>query len=114
MSGSTRNHNMADFYSAYGYPVDKRLLAKATGDEAVIRNAMNDRLRLVCANAKAAKVEIYSIIVSAPNDEARKVMEDCASPGDNPKHAYAVSTAGELKGVFEEIGRSIKAVRLAE
>lgn len=114
MSGSNRNHNLADWYSAYGYPATKRLLQQATGDEGVIRRAMNDRLRLACANAKAAKVEIYSIIVTPPNDEAKQVMEDCASPGDTPKHAYAVATAGELKGVFEEIGRSIKAVRLAE
>jgi hypothetical protein len=114
MSGWNHNHNLAAYYSSYGFPAEKRLMQQATGDEAVIRKAMNDRLRQACANAKAQKVEVYSIIVSAPNEEARKVMEDCATPGDSPKRAYSVATAGELKGVFEEIGKSIKAVRLAQ
>ena len=114
MNGWNHNHNLSAYYSTYGYPLDKRLMQQATGDETALRRAMNDRLRLACANAKAQKVQIYSIIVSAPNDEARQVMEDCATPGDRPKHAYSVATAGELKGVFEEIGKSIKAVRLAQ
>jgi Flp pilus assembly protein TadG len=100
-------------YSAYGYASKGRVRSPATSEETTLRNAMNDRLRLACRNAKSAGVEIYSIIVSAPNDTARAVMEDCASPNGETQHSFAISSASELGDVFEQIARSVKEVRLA-
>lgn len=111
---NVRNANMGTFYSAYGYPHRGRLVNPPSFNDATHKTAMDNRLRVACQIAKDQDIEVFSILLSVPSDAARNVMRDCATQGGPDQHFFDVQTSGELGNVFEQIGRTIKQVRLAE
>jgi Flp pilus assembly protein TadG len=68
---------------------------------------IDNRQAIACANAKAAGITIYTVLV---NSGFSQVMKDCAS---KPEFYFEV-TAGQTVTAFNAIGTSLTKLRLAE
>lgn len=66
------------------------------------------RQALACANAKAAGITIYTVLVMAGPSQ---VMKDCAS---KPEYYFELTTASQTVTAFNAIGTSLTKLRLAE
>lgn len=71
--------------------------------------ASNDVLIKTCANAKAAKINIFTIAFDVTDTTIKKLLGDCAS-GSNS--FYDSKDATELKAAFKRIGEQITSRRL--
>lgn len=114
MSATSGRYNMQHYYSAYGYAVKGRLVNPTSTDDSAHKAAMNARLAAACQLAKDQDIEVFSILLSVPSEAARTVMRNCSTQGGPDQHFFDVATSAELGNVFEQIGKSIKQVRLAE
>jgi Flp pilus assembly protein TadG len=103
-------------YSGYGYAAQKRLRTgknvqldeNSTSDQR--RQAIDDRQKMVCANAKEAGVIIYSIGVGVSTN-SKSVLEACASlPLED--HYFDVTKSSQLDSVFNTIAGSIENLRI--
>jgi Flp pilus assembly protein TadG len=63
-----------------------------------------------CANAKAAKITIYTIQVNTTGDPVQVVLRNCAS---SPEKFYPLSNANELNSVFSTIGSQLTQLRIS-
>jgi Mg-chelatase subunit ChlD len=70
-------------------------------------NAIDERTKLACENAKAEDIEIVTVRLIAGN---RKLLKECAS---SPKKYFEVTQSNRLSRVFEDIANQIKTVRLS-
>jgi Flp pilus assembly protein TadG len=66
------------------------------------------RQALACANAKAAGITIYTVLVMSGFS---KVMKDCAS---KPEYYFEITTASQTVTAFNAIGTSLTKLRLAQ
>jgi Flp pilus assembly protein TadG len=66
---------------------------------------------LTCANAKTAKITIYTIQVNTTGDPIQNVLKSCAS---SPEKFYALSTASALNSVFNTIGNQLTQLRISQ
>ncbi len=96
-------------HSSYGYLVDGRL-GMTSGSVAAVTNAMNAKTLAACANAKADKIEIYTIRLEEPNVTTGNMLRDCATDAD---HYIDVPNRALLDAAFEKIKDRIALVRLA-
>jgi Flp pilus assembly protein TadG len=96
-------------HSSYGYLVDGRL-GIASGSAAAVTDAMNAKTLAACANAKAEKIEIYTIRLEEPNVVTGNMLRDCATDAD---HYIDVPNRALLDEAFEKIKDRIALVRLA-
>ena len=71
--------------------------------------ASNDMLVKTCANAKAAKINIFTIAFDVTDATIKKLLGDCASGTSN---FYDSKNATDLKAAFKKIGEQITARRL--
>lgn len=71
--------------------------------------ASNDMLVKTCADAKAAKIGIFTIAFDVTDTTIKKLLGDCAS-GTN--YFYDSKDATELKAAFKRIGEQITSRRL--
>jgi Flp pilus assembly protein TadG len=71
------------------------------------------RQKLVCDNAKAAGVTVYTIQLntSSPPDATSAVLQDCAS---SPQNFFLVTSANQTLSVFNSIGTSLAKLRVAK
>jgi Mg-chelatase subunit ChlD len=69
--------------------------------------AVDDRMALACANAKAANVTIYTVLVMAGNST---VLRNCAT--DAQKY-FELTTAGEIVTAFQTIGTELANLHLS-
>lgn len=74
-------------------------------------SAIDARQRLLCDNAKAAGITIYTIQVNTNNDNTSSVMSYCASSSSN---YFATTTAGGISTAFQSIGGSLSKLRVAK
>jgi len=95
-------------FSAYGYLRSGRLPVQ-TFDAA--RDHMDQRMELVCQNAKAKGVIIYTVAFGVSDATTLAKLEACAT---KPPYFYEAGTANELIGAFNSIGQSLTELRLAE
>jgi Flp pilus assembly protein TadG len=72
------------------------------------QSKIDARMELACANAKAAGVTIYTVLVLAGNSS---VLQDCAS--DKTKY-FALSSADQIITTFQTIGTSLSKLRIAK
>jgi Flp pilus assembly protein TadG len=104
------NNPFRSIYTGYGYIGQGRLKDKngnalTTTSTATDRlNAIDSREALVCANAKAAGVMIYSIGVGV-SPHSKDILKACASKEDM---YYDVTDAAQLTSVFNTIAGSIQ------
>jgi hypothetical protein len=71
------------------------------------------RQKILCDNAKAAGVTIYTIHVNTgtPPDPVSAVLQYCAS---GPQNFYVVTSASQTASVFNSIGTSLSKLRVAK
>jgi Flp pilus assembly protein TadG len=71
------------------------------------------RQRILCDNAKAAGITVYTIQVntSTPADPTSAVLQYCAS---GPQNFYSVTSASQTAAVFSSIGTSLSKLRVAK
>jgi len=78
------------------------------GDYSLGTNTSVDgRMALACSAAKAAQVQIYTVLVMAGNST---VLQNCAS--DSSKY-FALDTAGEIITTFNQIGQTLANLHLS-
>ncbi|MBO9707111.1 MAG: pilus assembly protein [Caulobacter sp.] len=105
----TNNPNKS-IYTGYGYIgqgrlKDKNGAALTTASSATDRlNAIDSREALVCSNARAAGIVIYSIGVGV-SPHSRDILKACATQADM---YYDVTDAAQLTSVFNTIAGSIQ------
>ena len=68
---------------------------------------VDNRMALACANAKAAGVKIYTVLVMAGNSS---ILQNCAT--DSSKY-FALTTAGQIVTAFNTIGTQLANLHLA-
>jgi hypothetical protein len=75
--------------------------------------SIDARQKLVCDNAKAAGVTIYTIQLntSSPADPTSTVLQYCASGAQN---FFLVTSANQTLSVFNSIGTSLAKLRVAK
>jgi Flp pilus assembly protein TadG len=71
------------------------------------------RQRILCDNAKAAGVTVYTVHVNtgSPPDPVSAVLQYCAS---GPQNFFVVTTASQTAAVFSSIGTSLSKLRVAK
>jgi hypothetical protein len=72
---------------------------------------LNERMRQACINAKAAGVEIYTILFRETDPEAINLYRQCAT---SPAMAFQASNGASLMDAFEQIGDSLAKLRLTK
>jgi Flp pilus assembly protein TadG len=70
---------------------------------------VNNREQQVCANIKAAGIEIYTVIFRETDTATVNLMRNCASGSD---HFYRADDGSQLKNAFKAIGSGIGQLRL--
>ncbi len=103
-------------YTGYGYIGQKRLKNSSnvaideTSSATDRRDAIDSRQAKVCANAKAAKVLIYSIGVGV-SSHSKSILQACATQSDM---YYDVTDASQLTSVFNTIAGAIQNLRISK
>jgi hypothetical protein len=69
------------------------------------------RQKILCDNAKAAGITIYTIQVNTGGDPTSSVLQYCASGAQN---FYMVTAASQTAAVFNNIGTSLSKLRVAK
>lgn len=95
-------------YSAYGYASANRLGVK-TSDSDKLKEAMDNRLKLLCSNAKATGIDVYTVTFGVSDAATRSMMQACAS---NISFAFFPSSGTGLGEAFAAIGKSVGDLRL--
>ncbi len=72
---------------------------------------IDDRQAILCTNAKAAGITIYTIQVNTGHDATQAVMRNCAS---GPNNFYLITDPKETLSVFTSIGTSLAKLRVAK
>lgn len=75
------------------------------------QNTIDARQKLLCDNAKAAGIQIYTIQVNTNNDNNSPVMSYCASSSSN---YFSTTTANGIDTAFSSIGASLSRLRIAQ
>jgi hypothetical protein len=95
-------------YSAYGYMGDARLRqAYGATTYTAVNSMLNARLQTACDNAKAAGVQIYTVVFNhsgylTPQQEtdAQNLMRSCAS---TPVNSFVATDSVSLNNAFTSI-----------
>lgn len=69
------------------------------------------RQQMTCSNAKAAGMKIYTIQVNTDGDPTSTLLQQCASGSDK---FFLVTSAGQISGVFDQIGTNLSKLRVAQ
>ena len=69
------------------------------------------RQKIMCENAKAANITIYTVQVNTGSDPTSSVLQYCASGADK---FYLVTSASQTMTVFNSIGTSLSKLRVAK
>lgn len=109
-----QNHNVVvddnneSVYSGIGYLWQKRIgITSGSLNQRI--DKLDERLAQACANAKAAGIVIYSVILKDRTVD-QSTVRNCAS---SPDKIFDVENASGLTEAFENIGGSISHLRLS-
>ena len=99
--------NISD-YSAYGYLGDLRLsYAYGLSTYSGVNSMLNSRLQTACANAKAAGVQIYTVVfnhsgylTAQQQTDAQNLLKTCAS---SPANSFVATDSTSLNSAFSTI-----------
>ena len=106
---ASNNMNGSVFYTAYGYPYNRRL-GQPGDSTTLLRSLMNDRLLATCRTAKTMGIKIYTIGLSVPSQSTEDVLKTCSS-GDG--YWFLPENPSDLNGIFEEIANRLALLRLS-
>lgn len=107
--GTGLNGNNNSVYTALGYVWQNRISTDA-GDFSNPAAALDDRLKKVCANMKAAGVVVYTVPVEVTDTNIKSLLQNCASSSDK---YIDVSSSSQLQAAFSNIAGSISSLRIA-
>lgn len=65
----------------------------------------------VCTEAKARKIEVFTVAFAVTDVAAKTMLQDCAS---DPAHYYDATDAAALASAFQAIGQSLTSLRLSQ
>jgi len=112
MAGNTNTINKS-ISSAAGYMWQGRILDKYGDPEKDldgVTEAMNDRLRKLCANMQDKDILIYVVAVGVTGDN-RDMLKKCASA---PDYYFDATDGAQLTGAFQTIANQISALHLSK
>ncbi|MEA2837382.1 MAG: hypothetical protein QOD89_1932 [Bradyrhizobium sp.] len=69
------------------------------------------RQKILCDNAKAAGITVYTVHVNTGGDPTSAVLQYCAS---TPQNFYVITSASQTASVFSSIGTSLTKLRVAK
>jgi len=72
---------------------------------------IDTRQKILCDNAKASNITIYTIHVNTGGDPTSAVLKYCASGADK---FFEVKKANQTLSVFNSIGQSLAKLRIAK
>ena len=75
------------------------------------KSVFDARQKILCDNAKAANIVIYTVQVNTGGDPTSTVLQYCAS---GPQNFFVVTTASQTAAVFSSIGTSLSKLRVAK
>lgn len=105
------NHPGGSDFSAYGYMNNDRLEGvSGRYDQEEILEAMDERTRKVCNNAKQAGVRIFTIRLSLEDERSEKLLKGCAS---SPDDFIDVQDSDKLDEAFKRIADKISTLYLS-
>lgn len=81
----------------------------ATQQAAQAQQTLDDSLSL-CSNIKAKNIEVFSVAFAVDSDDAKSLLETCAS---DPQHYFDAGDAVALDASFQQIADALTNVRLA-
>lgn len=96
-------------YSGVGYIAQGRL-GITSGNAAQRTAAMNSRLMTLCANVKAAGIELFTVGLEV-NSASKTLLEQCAS---STEMFFDVTVSSDLNTAFSLIGDKISQLRLSK
>jgi hypothetical protein len=94
-------------YTSYGYLRYGRFPKETFADA---KSYINSRLAAVCENIKATGIEIFTVTFKVTDKATTDLYTQCAS---KPPYYYNAKTSAELKNSFEQIGKAISKLRVA-
>jgi Flp pilus assembly protein TadG len=108
------NDNLTEYaagtdYGAYGYGKGSRFGSNVESRLANVTPVLNDKMKLACANAKKAGVEIYTVLFNESDAATKKLYSECAT---TEGHSYKADDTAALKTAFADIAASISKLRL--
>jgi Flp pilus assembly protein TadG len=106
---AANNMNGSTFYTAYGYPYNRRL-GKPGDSTNQLRALMDQRLLAACTSAKKLDVTIYTIGLSVPSTSTENILKSCSS-GDG--YWFMPDNPNELDDIFERIADQLTLLRLS-
>jgi Flp pilus assembly protein TadG len=106
VGGNNIHGPVMSHYNAYGYMRWGRFGAENFD---VARNYLDNRMSLVCENAKAKGVQVITIMFRVENTSIRQRLENCAS---NKQLFFPAKDQAELERAFREIAQQIGRLRL--
>jgi hypothetical protein len=78
------------------------------------RQSIDDRMHLLCNNAKADGVIIWTVFVNIAGTAGNAAsMQDCATGGASGGHYIEVTSTGGIGAAFDVIGQQITNLRVA-
>ena len=99
-------------YTAFNYLVRNNLLgAGVTHNTANAEAELDRRTALVCENAKAAGIRVYTILLMENSQRAIDLMRDCAT---SPDLYFNSPSAATLQGVFNAIATDLSNLRVSK
>ena len=107
---TTNTFHQSD-YTAFNYLVRNNLLgAGVTHNTANAEAELDRRTALVCENAKASGIRVYTILLMENSNRAVNLMQDCAT---SPDLYFNSPSAAELQGVFNAIATDLSNLRVS-
>ncbi|MGH6909054.1 MAG: hypothetical protein ACREEG_02625, partial [Phenylobacterium sp.] len=106
---TSANLNQSD-YTGLGYIWQKMLGITDTDPFDDRTKKMDERVALLCKNAKDKKIEIYTILVEESSTASSTLLSNCAS---SPSKFYNVQNVATLGVAFDAIAGSITNMRLS-
>ena len=93
-------------YSSYGY---LRLGRFPQPNFQVAHDYLNERMTLACDNAKAAGIQIITILFRENSSKSKQLVKNCASSG---QLFFMAKDRNELQKVFTEVASAIGRIRI--
>ena len=75
------------------------------------KTKVNNDTSAVCAEAKAKKIEMFTVAFAVTDIAAKTMLQGCASGSD---HYYDATDAAALTAAFQSIGQSLTSLRLSQ
>jgi Flp pilus assembly protein TadG len=92
-----------------------KLMTKSNGrhdaNPTGVATEANTFTKELCANIKAAKIDVYTVAFQVTDDTIKTILKDCAS---GPSYYFDAADASALNKAFAEISLSLRSLFIAE